>query len=301
MVKRKSTVYVDEDVLRAARVYAARLDIGDSAVAESAAAATPVDVTPLEYRRLMAVSDLRDHVATLRALHAAEPGSYALALVDQLSKLSIELGFSGEHGDADAAVAEAFAILEFAPDPATLAPGEALRYATLASSLAASVISTAPPDVDASVPAALAFRALALADRAVGITQALAHLAGQNINQPRYDPRPLEFDVPARAGRRRRAGSANEAGDVFARPARGWGLYPDWTVIHSHALHNRARLRAALGHRDWALDDAIAALAVNLLGTELDFARHVAGASGCLATAALLISGAEPEGGPLGW
>jgi hypothetical protein len=36
MAKRKSTVYVDEDVLRAARVYAARLDIRDSDVVESA-------------------------------------------------------------------------------------------------------------------------------------------------------------------------------------------------------------------------------------------------------------------------
>ena len=249
----------------------------------------------------MAISDLRDHVATLRALHAAEPGSYALALVDQLNKLSIELGFSGEHDEADAAIAEAFAILEFGPDPATLAPGEALRYAALASSLAASVISTAPRDSDASVPAALAFRALALADRAVGTTRALAHLAGQNVNQPRYDARPPEDRVPARAGRRRGARSGNAGGDAFVRPDRGWGLYPDWTVIHSHAYYNRARLRAALGHRDEALDDAITALSINLLGTELDFARHVAGACGFLATAALLISDAEPEGGPWGW
>jgi hypothetical protein len=36
MAKRKSTIYVDEDVLRAARVYAARLDIRDSEVVESA-------------------------------------------------------------------------------------------------------------------------------------------------------------------------------------------------------------------------------------------------------------------------
>jgi hypothetical protein len=36
MAKRKSTVYVDEDVLRAARVYAARLDIRDSDVVEGA-------------------------------------------------------------------------------------------------------------------------------------------------------------------------------------------------------------------------------------------------------------------------
>ena len=36
MAKRKTTVYVDEDVLRAARVYAARLDIRDSDVVEGA-------------------------------------------------------------------------------------------------------------------------------------------------------------------------------------------------------------------------------------------------------------------------
>ena len=264
-------------------------------------AATPVDVTPFAYRRPMADPDLRDHVARLRALHAAEPGSYALALVDQLNKLSIELGFRGEHGAADAAIAEAFALLEFAPDPATLAPGEALRYATLASSLAASVISTAPPDVDASVPAALAFRALALSDRAVGITQALAHLAGQNVNQPRYDPGVPETRVPARAMRRGGSASSNPGGEDFSRPARGWGQYPDWTVIHAHAYYDRARLRAALGHRDAALDDVITALSINLLGTELDFVRQVASASSVLATAALLISDAEPEGGPLGW
>jgi hypothetical protein len=261
----------------------------------------------------MAVDDLRARVATLRALHAAERGPYALALADQLNKLSIDLGFSGEHGDADAAIAEAFAVLESGPDPATLAPGEALRYAALASSLAVCVMSATPPDAVASVPTALAFRALSMADRAVGITQALAHLAGHNVSQPRYEPRapdPLgpepdsrapEPAVRARAGRRRGAGAANAGGKVFARPARGWGQSPDWTVIHSHALHHRARLRAALGNRDGALDDALTALSVNLLGTELDFARHVAGASACLASAALLISGAEPEGGPLGW
>ena len=36
MAKRKSTIYVDEEVLRAARVYAARADLRDSDVVESA-------------------------------------------------------------------------------------------------------------------------------------------------------------------------------------------------------------------------------------------------------------------------
>jgi len=36
MAKRKSTIYVDEEVLRAARVYAARADLRDSDVIESA-------------------------------------------------------------------------------------------------------------------------------------------------------------------------------------------------------------------------------------------------------------------------
>jgi hypothetical protein len=36
MAKRKSTIYVDEEVLRAARVYAARTDSRDSDVVESA-------------------------------------------------------------------------------------------------------------------------------------------------------------------------------------------------------------------------------------------------------------------------
>lgn len=36
MAKRKSTIYVDEDVLRAARVYAARTDTRDSDVIERA-------------------------------------------------------------------------------------------------------------------------------------------------------------------------------------------------------------------------------------------------------------------------
>ena len=163
------------------------------------------------------------------------------------------------------------------------------------------MISTTRHDVDASVPAPLAFRALALADRAVGTTQALAHLAGQNVNQPRYDPGLPETRIPALATRRGGPAPSNPAGEVFSRPARGWGQYPDWTVIHAHAYYHRARLRAALGHRDEALDDAITALSINLLGTELDFARQVAGASSFLATAALIISDAEPEGGSFGW
>ncbi|GIU93190.1 MAG: hypothetical protein KatS3mg011_2096 [Acidimicrobiia bacterium] len=36
MVKRKTTVYVDEDVLRAAKVYAARKDVRESEVIETA-------------------------------------------------------------------------------------------------------------------------------------------------------------------------------------------------------------------------------------------------------------------------
>jgi len=36
MAKRKSTIYVDEEVLRAARVYAARKDLRDSDVVENA-------------------------------------------------------------------------------------------------------------------------------------------------------------------------------------------------------------------------------------------------------------------------
>jgi len=36
MAKRKSTIYVEEEVLRAARVYAARMDMRDSDVVEKA-------------------------------------------------------------------------------------------------------------------------------------------------------------------------------------------------------------------------------------------------------------------------
>ena len=58
---------------------------------------------------------------------------------------------------------------------------------------------------------------------------------------------------------------------------------------------------AALGEKERALDDAVEALALNLLGTELDYARMVSSADSALKTASLLIQGVEPEEGPVGW
>ncbi|PKQ17736.1 MAG: hypothetical protein CVT68_07000, partial [Actinobacteria bacterium HGW-Actinobacteria-8] len=88
---------------------------------------------------------------------------------------------------------------------------------------------------------------------------------------------------------------------ALARPDRGWLQPPDWSVVHWQLLCARARTFATLGQKERALDDAVEALALNLLSTELDYARLVASADGGLRTASLLVAGDEPEEGPLGW
>ena len=87
----------------------------------------------------------------------------------------------------------------------------------------------------------------------------------------------------------------------MARPNRGWLFPADWTTLHSHLRCSRARVLAATGAKERALDDAIEALAVNLSGTEFDYARLVASAQPGLHTASLLVQGIEPDGDPLGW
>jgi len=88
---------------------------------------------------------------------------------------------------------------------------------------------------------------------------------------------------------------------ALARLDRGWRQPPDWSFVHWQLLYAHARALAALGEKERALDNAIEALVINLLGTELDYARMVASASDALKTASMLIAGVEPEEGPLGW
>lgn len=260
----------------------------------------------------MGLEQTKDQVKALRALFAADPRAHALALADQLNWLSIEFGLRGDYDSATACTAEAFEVITTHLDPFQLPPGERFKYAGLVSSVAASLIM----DQDAG-------RALPVLDAALDAHALLEHLAGTTVEQPTFSPPPAPptpeeaarsaaFEH-ARRERERSAPWVSPYADdqppvpfaspegAFARPDRGWQLAVDWTLVQWSLLCARARVLASVGQTDRALDDAVAALAINLAGTELDYARLVSGAGTGLSTAWLLIEGAEPEGGRIAW
>lgn len=261
----------------------------------------------------MTIEQTRNEVERLRARldSGPRPGSQtiALALADQLNHLSTDLAM---HGDYDASAAcnlEVIRVIAAHVDPLTLPPSEEFRYAGIAASLASGLLIDDRAD-----------DAAGLLDHAIEVHSRLAHLAGDAITQPTFGPPPPTPEPEAQAQLERFRREMDNApphvspyaddqppvpfappSGAFARADRGWRQPADWTFVQHQLLCARTRTLAALGERERALDHAIEALAINLLGTELDYARMVANASVALKTASLLVAGVEPEEGPLGW
>ncbi len=257
----------------------------------------------------MTIEQTRDEVDRLRARFALDPGAHALALADQLNRLSVDVAMRGDYEFASTCDLEAVDVLTTHLDPLVLPPGEEFRYAGIVAGVASGLLIDNRADL-----------ALPLLDRAVDAHARLAHLAGDTIVQPTFDPPPPPPDPVEEAQHeafRRAIDNApprvspytddqpcvpfETPPGAFARPDRGWLQPTDWSFVHWQLLCARARVLATLGETERALDDAVEALAVNLLGTELDYARLVASADAGLKTASLLVEGVEPEDGPLGW
>jgi hypothetical protein len=257
----------------------------------------------------MTIEQTRAEVDRLRARFVSDPRTHALALADQLNRLSLDVAMRGDHDASADCNLEAVGVLTAHLDPLVLPPGEEFRYAGIVAGVAAGLLIDNRADL-----------ALPLLDRAVDAHARLAHLAGDAIVQPTFDPPPPPPDPVEEAQHeafRRAIDNAPRppspyADDhppvpfetppgAFARPNRGWLQPTDWSSVYWQLLCARARALATLGEKERALDDAVAALAINLLGTELDYARLVASADAGLRTASLLVEGVEPEEGPLGW
>ncbi len=257
----------------------------------------------------MTIEQTRDEVERLRARVASDPGAHALALADRLNWLSTELAMGGDYELSSVCDLEAVDVLTTHLDPLALTPGEEFRYAGVAAGVAAGLLVDNRAEL-----------ALPLLDRAVDAHARLAHLAGLAIEQPTFGSPPPALDPveEARFAEKRRSVQhllrppspyADDQPPVpfetppaaFARSDRGYHLAADWSFVYWQLLCARARVLATLGEKERALDDAVEALAVNLLGTELDYARLVASADAALKTASLLVEGVEPEDGPLGW
>jgi len=257
----------------------------------------------------MTIEQTRDEVERLRARFDLDPGAHALALADRLNWLSTEFAMNGDYEVASVCDLEALEVLTTHLDPLALPPGEEFRYAGIVTGVAAGLLVDNRAEL-----------ALPLLDRAVDAHARLAHLAGDTIVQPTFGSPPTAPDPveEARFAEKRRAVAglprppspyADDHPPVpfetppgaFARPDRGWLLAADWSFVYWQLLCARARVLATLGEKERSLDDAVEALAVNLLGTELDYARLVSSADAGLKTASRLVEGVEPEDGPLGW
>lgn len=261
----------------------------------------------------MTIEQTRNEVERLRARLAsdprARPQTLALALADQLNSLSTDLAVRGEYEAAAACDLEVIKVLAAHIDPLTLPPADEFRYAGIVACLASGLLIDDRAD-----------DAAGLLDHAVDVHRCLAHLAGDTIVQPTFDPPSPPPDAAEEARReefRRAIDNAPPrvspyADDqppvpfetppgAFARPDRGWLQPADWSFVYWQLLCARARALATLGEKERALDDAVEALSINLLGTELDYARMVSSACTALKTALLLVEGVEPDEGPLGW
>ncbi len=261
----------------------------------------------------MTIEQTRDEVERLRARLASCPRprsqTLALALADQLNRLSIDLAMRGDHKASAACNLDALSVLIAHIDPLTLSPGEEFRDAGIMASIASGLLIDDRAD-----------DAAGLLDYTIEVHARLAYLAGDAIVQPTFGPPSPPPDPEEQAQQERFRLAMDNAPPrispytddqppvpfetppgAFARPDRGWQQPADWSFVHWQLLCARARARAALGEKERALDDAVEALAINLLGTELDYARMVSSVGSALKTASLLIEGVEPEEGPLGW
>ncbi|NYI42642.1 hypothetical protein [Demequina lutea] len=257
----------------------------------------------------MTIEQTRDEVERLRARVASDPRAHELALADQLNLLSIDLAMRGDYDASAKVTIEALKVIAAHIDPLLLPPAEEFRYAGIVVGLASGLLIDDRAD-----------DAAGLLDYTIEVHARLAHLAGDAIVQPTFGPPPpppnpeeqaqqerfrLEMDsLPPRVSPYtddKPPVPFETPSGAFSRPGRGWRQPADWSFVHWQLLCARARAFAALGEKERALDDAVEALAINLLGTELDYARMVSSADAALKTASLLVEGVEPEEGPLGW
>lgn len=257
----------------------------------------------------MTIEQTTTEVDRLRARLAANPREHALALADQLSHLSLDLAMRGDYDAAAACDLEAVRVLAAHIDPLTLPPAEEFKYASIVAGIASGLL------IDDR--AELAF---GLLDHAIDVHGRLDHLAGQAIEQPTFGPPPPPPSPEEEAHHEAFQRAMDEApprvspyaddhppvpfetpAGAFSRPDRGWLQPADWTFIQWLLLCARDRALATLGEKDRALADAVEALSINLLGTELDYARLVSCACAALKTASYLIADEEPPEGPLGW
>lgn len=261
----------------------------------------------------MTIEQTRNEVERLRARLDSAPRSssqtLALALADQLNQLSTDLAIRGDYDGAAACNLEVIKVIAAHIDPLTLPPSEEFRDACIVASLASGLLIDDRAD-----------DAAGLLDYAIEVHSRLAHLAGDAVAQPTFGPPPPPPEPEEQAQLEQFLRDVDNAPPhvspyaddqppvpfapppgAFARAGRGWQLPPDWTFVQYQLLSAHARALAALGEKERALDHAIEALTINLLGTELDYARMVASADAALKTASLLIAGIEPDEGPLGW
>lgn len=190
----------------------------------------------------------------------------------------------------------------FAGDPR--AHGIALAHALNRVGLEAALTATAEgyQTHDAYARESLAALAAALAPPALteGEVVEFAHAAssaatGAIIAGTPWEAKPmLDVAVALVRAQGERVGS-------MSRPERGWKQPPHWAMTTSAVLTARGRVRAACHYAEGAVEDLTEALALNLQGTEADFARLVAMASVAMNTLALVVTGEEPDGGPAAW
>src|SRR5664279_1315445 len=137
----------------------------------------------------MTIEQTRDEVDRLRARLASDPRAHALALADQLNRLSTELAMGGDYEASATCSLEAVEVVAAHIDPLTLPPAEEFRYAGIVAGVASGLLIDDRADL-----------ALPLLDRAVDAHARLAHLAGDTIVQPTLGPPPPPPD-PVEAAR----------------------------------------------------------------------------------------------------
>ena len=189
----------------------------------------------------MTIEQTRNEVERLRARLASDPRSrsqtLALALADQLNRLSTDLAMGGDYRAAAACNLDVIKVIAAHIDPLTLPAAEEFRYAGVIAGLASGLL------IDDR-----ANNAAVLLDYAIEVHVRWAHLAGEAIAQPTFDPPPPPADPAEQAQLDRFQREMDNAPQrvspyaddqppvpfetppgAFARPDRGWRQPADWS------------------------------------------------------------------------